>query len=140
MKNEISSGIVVFRRNSHEREYLLLEKKDGYLDFPKGHVESGESEEEAAKRETQEECGLEVVPMDGFRSEMAYEFGNTKDPIHKKVVMFAGEVPADASPRISFEHVGLRWLSFVDAMDQLRYDNQKELLEEVEKFNNGSSA
>lgn len=134
MKVETSSGIVVFRVREGEREYLLLERKEGFLDFPKGHIENGESETEAAARETLEESGLDVKPIENFRKEMEYWFKFKGQTIHKKVVMFTGESRDDSSPQISFEHVGLRWLSYQDAMDELRFENQKELLEEVEKF------
>ncbi len=134
MKVEKSSGIVVFRISDEERQYLLLERKEGFLDFPKGHIENGETEIEAAMRETLEESGLEVVPRDGFRKEMDYWFKSKGELIHKKVVMFTGEVSNGAAPEISFEHVGLRWLNYEDAVELLKYDNQKELLAEVEKF------
>lgn len=142
MKVETSSGIVVFRNHNSEREYLLLERREGFLDFPKGHIEKGETEIEAATRETEEEAGVVVTPMKGFRKEVEYWFKFRGQSIHKKVVMFTGKIAPDASPQISFEHVGLRWLNYRDAMDQLRFDNQLELLEEVEKFhsdNNGKS-
>ncbi len=137
MKVETSSGIVVFRNHDKEREYLLLERREGFLDFPKGHIEGGESEVEAATRETEEEAGIRVSPIEGFRKEVEYWFRFRGQSIHKKVVMFTGRVSEDASPQISFEHVGLRWLNFKDAMEQLKFDNQLELLEEVERFLSG---
>lgn len=140
MRVETSSGIVVFRNHSNQREYLLLERREGFLDFPKGHIERGESEVEAARRETQEEAGVRVSPIEGFRKEMDYWFRFHGESIHKKVVMFTGKVSDDASPQISFEHVGLRWLNFRDAMDQLKFDNQIELLDEVENFLSGKKS
>ncbi len=137
MKAETSSGIVVFRIHNNEREYLFLERREGFLDFPKGHIENGESEIEAATRETEEEAGVKVSPIEGFRKEMDYWFRFHGESIHKKVVMFTGKVSNDASPQISFEHVGLRWLNFQDSMNLLKFDNQIELLEEVEKFLSG---
>lgn len=137
MREDTSSGIVVFRLNGTEREYLLLDRKEGFLDFPKGHIEKGESEQMAAKRETLEEAGLDVIPMEGFRRVMEYRFKFKGEIIEKKVIMFTGQVSPDASPQFSFEHVGLRWLKFGEAMELFKFNNQRELLEECEKFLSG---
>ncbi len=137
MRVETSSGIVVFRVKNDERQYLLLDRKEGFLDFPKGHIEKGESETEAAQRETLEESGLKVTPIPGFRKEIDYWFRLQGELIHKIVVMFTAEVSDGAAPEISFEHVGLRWLNYGDSMNLLKYDNQKELLQEVEAFLSG---
>jgi len=41
-------------------EVLLIRDRNGYWVFPKGHVETGESPEEAARREVAEEAGIEA--------------------------------------------------------------------------------
>lgn len=134
MRDEVSSGIVVFRDQEGSRLYLLLDRKEGFLDFPKGHIEKGESETDAAVRETHEETGLNVQPIEGFRKEIEYWFKLKGELIHKKVVMFTGQAGNQHSPKVSFEHEGYRWLSYGDAMDQLRFSNQKDLLIEVQNF------
>jgi 8-oxo-dGTP pyrophosphatase MutT (NUDIX family) len=49
---------VVFRRVDGQVEFALMLDSYGKWAFPKGHVERGESVEEAAARETLEELGL----------------------------------------------------------------------------------
>lgn len=154
MKEEVSSGIVVFKDDNGTRKYLLLNRMEGFLDFPKGHIEQGESEEAAAERETLEESGLSVKPIRGFRKETAYWFrerARTNDErqdsvsqyarkrssgelIHKKLVMFIGRASEDESPKVSMEHTGFQWLDYSQCMSLLRYDNQRELIEEAENF------
>lgn len=154
MREEVSSGIVVFRELGGKREYLLLSRMEGFLDFPKGHIEQGESEESAAERETLEETGLSIKPIPGFRKETAYWFrepARTQDErqsapsqyarrrsdrelIHKTLVMFLGKADKNGSPEVSSEHTGFQWLDYGQCRERLRYDNQKELLEEAEKF------
>ena len=52
-----AAGAVVFRRSERGIRLLLLRAYKNW-DFPKGLVEPGESELDAAKREVREETGL----------------------------------------------------------------------------------
>ncbi len=54
------AGGVVFRTRGGSREYLLVEASDDPSQWvlPKGHVEEGESQREAAVREVHEETGI----------------------------------------------------------------------------------
>ena len=77
--DEKSCGIVLFYENDGsqenrndrlERQYLILHYPGGHFDFPKGHVEKGEENDEqtTAARELLEENGisdLQFIP--GFR-------------------------------------------------------------------------
>jgi len=66
--DEKSCGVVLFRENSltnsdkAERLYLLLHYPSGHIDFPKGHVEPGEENDEhfTAHREVTEETGIKT--------------------------------------------------------------------------------
>lgn len=59
-------GIVCTIRNGRI-EYLLIEESGGFHSFPKGHMETGESERETAIREIREETGLKLDLIEGFR-------------------------------------------------------------------------
>ena len=61
MKKEKSAGAVIIREINGETEVLLIETKDNTVGFPKGHLETNESEKEAAKREVIEETGYTNV-------------------------------------------------------------------------------
>jgi 8-oxo-dGTP pyrophosphatase MutT (NUDIX family) len=52
-----AAGAVVFRRSEHGIRLLVLRAYKNW-DFPKGMVEPGESELDAARREVEEETGL----------------------------------------------------------------------------------
>lgn len=55
-----SAGIVPIFKENHEILFLLL-RSYNYWDFPKGEVEKNEDPLAAAKRELQEETGIETV-------------------------------------------------------------------------------
>ena len=57
---EAAGGVV------EEDKNILLIKRLGVFDLPKGHVEKGESIEECAIREVEEECGLKNVKITSY--------------------------------------------------------------------------
>jgi 8-oxo-dGTP pyrophosphatase MutT (NUDIX family) len=71
-----AAGVVVFRRTEGGVRLLLLRAYRNW-DFPKGLIEPGESELEAAKRECTEETGL---------TELDFPFGDD----HKDTLAYAG--------------------------------------------------
>lgn len=46
----------------HNSKVLVIKRRDGRYGLPKGHIEPGETERQAARRETFEETGLRVTP------------------------------------------------------------------------------
>ena len=69
IKGEKSCGIILY---NEKKEYLIIRHVAGHWDFPKGHVENSETEEETALREILEETGLEAIIFDGFRETVNY--------------------------------------------------------------------
>ena len=63
-------GIILRENSKSKKEYLLVSsKKDfgqytGYYYPPGGHMEAGESKQEALKREIREELGIDVEPLE----------------------------------------------------------------------------
>ena len=56
-RREKSCGAIIV---SDSGRILLIHQRKGHWSFPKGHVESGETEEMTALREVKEEVGLDV--------------------------------------------------------------------------------
>jgi diadenosine hexaphosphate hydrolase (ATP-forming) len=63
VEREVSAGGIVFRRRGGQVEFAIMLDSYGKWAFPKGHVEAGESLEEAAARETLEELGLSEIRL-----------------------------------------------------------------------------
>ena len=60
-KRKVTCGVIVFRRSSEGVEVLLARGEgNSYWELPKGHKEPGETNREAAVRETFEEVGVSV--------------------------------------------------------------------------------
>ena len=60
INHEYSAGVIVFKRDRGKLKYLVIKSFTGVHGFPKGHIEAGESEKEAAIREVLEETGLRL--------------------------------------------------------------------------------
>ena len=74
MKREFSAGVVVFSMRNKTIEYLLLHYASGHWDFPKGHIEKGETKQETALRELKEEAGMSAQLCEGFEDSFEYFF------------------------------------------------------------------
>ncbi|AGO60320.1 uracil-DNA glycosylase family protein [Ferroplasma acidarmanus] len=132
MREEFSYGTVVYSKFNNECKYLLLKREEGWLDFPKGHIEKGEDGVKAALRETCEESGVCLQPgnlVHGFYYNIDYFFTYKGTKILKHVGMYLSEVLPETTVKVSYEHRGYVWLNYQEAMEELRFGNQKGLLE-----------
>ena len=128
-----SAGFIICKKND-ERKYLVLLHGGKYWNFPKGKLESGESEIEAAARELKEETGItQIKVVDGFSFSYDYTFYAGRLKIKKLVKMYLAYY-LNGDVVISHEHKRFRWLTFDEAMDILKFDNIKRQLREAESF------
>jgi len=133
-QREKSAGAVIFRKEKGRIKYLLLHYELGHWDFPKGHIEKNETPKEAAKREIKEETGIEKLEfLDGFRYVLKYFFKREGKLVFKTVIFFLAKTTTK-KVKLSFEHIGFKWLSFENALKQLTFKNAKELLKKANEF------
>lgn len=86
MIHEHSAGSIIYRKNNGQIEFLIVESVLHHTwGFPKGHLEKGETEENAAKREVAEEVGLH--PEFDFNFKRSIEYVTEENTI-KKVDFF----------------------------------------------------
>lgn len=132
MPHEKSCGAVLFRRVP-EPVYLLLHYPGSHWDFPKGHVEPGEDEEQTTRREMHEETGIAMlVPVAGFRERIEYFYKHDGKTYHKEVVFCLMETDEE-SVALSHEHQGYAWLPYEEALERLTFDNAKEILKKAHR-------
>jgi len=140
MPKEQSAGAVIFRIENKEPSYLLLHYpteprvKKEYWDFPKGHPEKGETQQQAARREVTEETGLkDITFVEGFKETIQYYFRVNKKTIFKTVVFFLAKTK-EKEIQISFEHQGFVWLPFEGALEKLKFANARRILRAANRF------
>ena len=112
----------------------MLHYPAGHWDFPKGAVEKGETEEQAAKREIFEETGIRVEGfLPNFRKEIEYYYRRQNNLSHKRVIFFLAQT-SESKVRISFEHSGYDWLTYDQLQRRLTFENAKNVLREANAF------
>lgn len=130
VKEQRSAGILTHYDTKQQREWLLLHYPQGHWGFPKGHLESGESDREAAIRELIEETGLSDPSLDErFRQSLSYTFKPEDEPIDKTVVFFGGRVHSQ-QVELSHEHQDYQWLDDKDCRKQITYTEEQKLFED----------
>jgi 8-oxo-dGTP pyrophosphatase MutT (NUDIX family) len=122
-----ASGGVVWRRGDRGLEVALVHRPR-YDDwsFPKGKLDGGESWEQAALREVEEEVGLKCrlgheLPPTAYRDNKG----------RSKVVRYWMMEPLEGEFVPSHEVDEVRWMPADRAADMLTYPHDRELLREV---------
>ena len=132
MRQEKSCGALCFLEDGTGRRVLLVKHRvGGHWAFPKGHVESGESEEQTARREVREETGVEIEILPGYRETNHYSpcRGVMKEVVYFRARALGGETrPQPEEIRIA------KFVSIPEAMALLTYDADRRLLEKAEKL------
>ncbi len=150
MPAERSAGIIIYRDTPEGRKYLLLrasrdkstlasgKRVKDFWDFPKGRLEKGETGLDAARRETQEEAGLDTIEIDPeFKHTVQYFTFRTGRPVPKYVAMFLGRVTSEVIT-LSWEHDTAEWLLHKDAKARVTLPQMKDALEKAEEYLEGS--
>jgi len=134
MSVEKSAGAVIFRKEKWVIYYLLLHYQAGHWDFVKGNIEKGEEIKQTIIREAEEESGIKGLEfIKGFKETIEYFYKLKGKTIFKTVVFFLAETKTKEI-KLSFEHIGFKWLSYEGALEILTYKNAKEVLIKANNF------
>ena len=142
MKSERSAGAVVYRDTKKGREYLLLKhsRKElvprEYWSFPKGHIEEGQSTQQAALREVREEGGIdaEIIVKVG---ENKYVYSLNGEKIFKMVTLFLMKYVSGNIKNHDWEVSEAIWVNPEEALKILSFDSDKKLLKKALEIRNG---
>ena len=133
LNQEKSCGAVVFTRRSGEILFVIVQETSGAYSFPKGHVESNETEMQTAAREIQEETGLSPVFLPGFRETEEYDLSE-KPGTHKQVVYFLAEYGGELLIPRQGEIRHILLLPYAEAMQCLHHEGTKRILAAAQAF------
>jgi 8-oxo-dGTP pyrophosphatase MutT (NUDIX family) len=131
-----SAGGIVVRGD----DVLLIAVKGGKRwQLPKGHVEEGETAEEAAVREVREETGVTGRTV-GALPPIDYWFVEGGRRIHKTVEYFLLEYvsgsAADHDPR---EVSAAAWFGWQEGLDRLSFANERRVAEAARRLHTGAA-
>lgn len=104
---------------------LVQSRASGFWTFPKGHVDEGESDEDAARREIAEEAGLtELELLDDLgeyeRPHIMRDGSDDPDEI-KSIHMYLFAAPPHAVIMASHEMQNARWVPFRELAENIAY-------------------
>ena len=122
MKKEKSCGCIVINEKD---EVLLIHHNAGHWDFPKGHVEDGETEIQTAMREVKEETNLDVEVNEKYRYTTKY---SPKEDVIKEVIYFLAK-NINNNKQAQLEEVSeVKWFKLDEALNKITYDTSKDIL------------
>lgn len=111
---------------------LVGRRSTGIWALPKGTPRAGETIEQVAVREVQEETGLEVRLV-GYVGNISYSFIHDQVRFHKQVRHFLFEAVGGDMALHDHEYDLVEWFSFPEAARHLTYQNEVNILYQAEE-------
>lgn len=132
-----SCGFVVYKQIENANYYLLIKSLNGDVGFPKGHMETGESEMQTAIRELKEETGIEAEAVLGFRCQIEYPLPKAPNTV-KQSVYFLGKCSSCNIVCQEAEVADAYFAPYEEALKMLTFKETKNILEKAELFINSN--
>ncbi len=133
-KREFSAGGVIFHSHNGKTHVLLIKDSYGRWSLPKGHIEKGETSEQAALRECAEETGIPLGDLKAVEKlgDIKYVYQLHGKKIFKAVSFFLVESKTTALKH-QWEVQDAQWFSPDEAAEKIEYANTKEIMKKALK-------
>jgi len=131
--SEYSAGGVVYRGDAGAYEFVAVQRaRHGDWSLPKGHIEAGESREQAAIREVKEETGIDAHII-GDLGEVIYFYRRPRQGLTRKSVYhFLMEASSHELGGPNWEVAEARWVPMAEADTLLSYQNDKQIINKAQ--------
>lgn len=134
MKKEYSYGIVPLRFFRKKWQILLVHHHSGHWAFPKGGAEGGESPQQTAERELQEETGLKIQKILSADPVTEHYMFTFKDQLISKTVQYFIALVKGKVVIQELEIKESQWLSLSEAMERISFKEGKRICQEAIEF------
>jgi len=124
LKTIKAGGGVLYSKEKSPPTILLI-KRNGIWDLPKGKLEEDESIEECSAREVAEEVGVPLPRIHEFLCETYHEYEMNGEKIGKKTYWFSMEATQtkDLTPQKEEGITDLEWVEISEALNRVGYQN-----------------
>lgn len=133
-KNLVAGGGVAIRQCNGSPEVLLI-RREGRWDLPKGHLEEPETIQECAVREVEEETGAAPLHLGRFLCDTYHEYRQSGQLIGKKTfwyLMYPDDPETDLSPEIKEGITETSWAGLQEARKLVHFENLRTVLDEID--------
>lgn len=126
---EVSAGGMIYRKEEDGYYFVLILDAYGKWTFPKGHVDEGENEEEAALREIQEETGLTDLEAQGYLGETEVKVHKPEEKPFRKLIKYYLVETTSVELKVPDvkELQDVKWYPMREAYDRIDYSNAKDI-------------
>lgn len=130
---QVSAGGAAFRINDGKIEFAIIAANPSRRwQLPKGIVDDGETDEQAALREVREEAGIDCETLEKIEKIEYWYFGNERGErvrYHKFVHFFLMKYVSGDVKNHDHEVAEVRWVSPDEAIEMLAFDAEKKVVE-----------
>ncbi len=127
---EPTAGGIVFRRDKDGKvEILLIQDAKERWTIPKGHIEEGETAQEAAKREIGEEAGLNETDIISWLGKIHFRYRRIDKLVLMTTQIYLVKALGDTDAIQKEDWMkGIKWFPFSEALDAIEYEDIGKLM------------
>lgn len=129
LKQIKAGGGVLYRYINSEVEVLLI-KRSGVWDLPKGKLEEGEEIDQCAVREVAEEVGISLPDIDQYLCDTYHEYEESGELVGKTTVWYSmiHKPHVEMTPQTEEGITDLQWLALREAIKKVGFENLRDVL------------
>lgn len=135
MKREISAGCVIYRFDEQGIKVVLIRSKDrDSWSLPKGLIEPRETPQEAARREAQEETGLQgniICKIGTVKYTYTAKWESPPVKVFKIVTFYLMEHSGGDTKLHDWEVAEVAWYPIDEAISKAAYPTEKQILRQA---------